>query len=210
MALEPPSASDPASAGETASVAGDWPARRRIERRLHDGPALRISALALRLGLLSQKLPGGSDLNHELDDLRHQLHLVLEELRDVSDQIYPPLLYEAGLAPTLQELASRTPVPVTVLAPDGRFAPAAEALGYFVVAELLRTLEDFGRTGSATVQVAPGRPDRDPTLDVTLELAPDDRPVAAAALDRIARLGAAGQHVTGPSTETIIVRIPCG
>jgi hypothetical protein len=194
----------------TSDVVDNWLARRRIERQLHDGPALRISALTLRLGLLSQELPAGSGAHRELDDLRHQLHLVLQELRVISDQIYPPLLYEAGLAPTLDELASRTPVPVRVVTPDDRLAPDAEALGYFVVVELLDTLEEFGRAEAAAIEVASGRPGGDPTLDITLKLTALGHPCVAAVLERIARLGAVGERVTGPTTETIIVRIPCG
>ena len=138
-----------------------WQLRRRIERQLHDGPALRIAALTLHLGLLSQKLPGESQLQHDIDDLQHQLHLVLQDLRDIADQIYPPLLYEAGLAATLRELAARARVPVQVDVPKDRFDPSVEAVAYFVVAELLDTWEniqpDDDASPGASADVGPGQ-----------------------------------------------------
>jgi signal transduction histidine kinase len=182
---------------------------------LHDGPALRIAALTLQLGLLSQKLPGESQLQDDIEDLQHGLHLALQELRTISDQIYPPLLYEAGLAPTLSELASRARVPVRVEAPDDRFDPAVEAVAYFAVAELLDTLDTLDlldtnrQQQAATVAVRSDERQHDLTLDITLELATFDTSCRTKALERIQRLGAVVETRAGASTGTIKVRIPC-
>jgi len=55
-----------------------WLGRRALERQLHDGAALRISALALRLGLLRHTVPdAGPDLRTAVEDLQDELHLVL-------------------------------------------------------------------------------------------------------------------------------------
>ena len=117
-----------------ASVHRQWLGRRALERQLHDGAALRISALALRLGLLRHTVPAaGTDFRAAVEDLQDELHLVLQELRDVAGLLYPPLLDEAGLGPALREVAARCPVPVHVDAPDERFGPAAEGAAYFVL-----------------------------------------------------------------------------
>ena len=133
---------DPAAGGRLA--AAHWSCRRRLERQLHDGAALRISALTLQLGLLGGKLPAGTDLQRDIDELQDQLHVVLQELRAVSDQIYPPLLYEAGLRAALGELAARSGPEVHVDAPDERFDAAVEGVAYFTVREVLEGLEAGG------------------------------------------------------------------
>ena len=49
---------------------------------MHDGPALRLSALTLQLGLLKEKLQvGTANLQRDIDDLQRELHTVLQELR---------------------------------------------------------------------------------------------------------------------------------
>jgi hypothetical protein len=120
-----------------------WLGRRALERQLHDGAALRISALALRLGLLRHTVPGaGPDFRTAVEDLQDELHMVLQELRDVAGLLYPPLLDEAGLGPALREVAARCPVPVHVDAPDERFGPAAEGAAYFAVLGCLPQQDD--------------------------------------------------------------------
>lgn len=111
-----------------------WAARRDLERRLHDGAALRISALTLQLGLLRHRHPDGEqEFSSAVDDLQDELHVVLQELRDIAGQLYPPLLDEAGLGPALREAAARCPAPVHVDAPDQRFGPDVEGAVYFAV-----------------------------------------------------------------------------
>lgn len=181
-----------------------WNRRRDLERQLHDGPALRIAALTLRLGLLAQKVREGTgDLQRDIEDLQGQLHLVVQELRAIADQIYPPLLQEAGLGPALRELASSLRVPVHVDAVDGRFDPAVEGVAYFAVLEVL---EYATRTVDVTV-----RRDDD---GLALDLAHVDTGQGVAVRDRIQWLGGAVEVVGGSlsgvgAMGTIKVRIPC-
>ena len=122
-----------------------WQRRRRLERRLHDGAALRISALTLQLGLFRHRIPGSeASLDSSIDELQNELHAVLQELREVAAALYPPLLDDAGLGPALREEAGRLGVPATISVPDARFGPAAEGAAYFAVAECLA-----GRTADA-------------------------------------------------------------
>ena len=130
--LDPPAGDDVARLRRTAQR--EWAARRDLERRLHDGAALRVSALTLRLGLLSHLHPDeAQDLRAAVEDLQDELHLVLQELRDIAGRLYPPLLDEAGLGPALCEAASRFAVPVRIDAPDERFGPDVEGAVYFAV-----------------------------------------------------------------------------
>jgi signal transduction histidine kinase len=116
------------------SARRQWAARRDLERRLHDGAALRVSALTLRLGLLRHRHPDGrQEFEAAVESLQDELHLVLQELREIAGRIYPPLLDEAGLGPALREAASRSPAAVRVEAPEERFGPDIEGAAYFAV-----------------------------------------------------------------------------
>jgi signal transduction histidine kinase len=178
-----------------------WSRRRDLERQLHDGPALRIAALTLRLGLLAQKARGGAgDLQHDIEDLQDQLHIVSQELRAIADQIYPPLLLQAGLGPAVRELASSVQVPVRVDAVDGRFDPAVEGVAYFAVVAVLESLRPVTRTVDVTVR----RYDD----GLALDLANVDTGPGTAVRNRIQWLGESVE-IDGSVPGTIKVRIPC-
>jgi signal transduction histidine kinase len=192
---------EPRDAGDTRRRRLDehWNQRRDLERQLHDGPALRIAALTLHLGLLAQQVRDGTgDLQQHIEALQGQLHLALQELRAIADQIYPPLLQEAGLGPALRELASGVQVPVRIDAVDGRFDPAVEGVAYFAVREVL---EYATRTVDVTV-----RRDGD---GLALDLANVNTGQGVAVRDRIQWLGGAVEIVGGSVLGTIKVRIPC-
>ncbi|TWF79075.1 histidine kinase [Pseudonocardia hierapolitana] len=176
--------------------------RRSVERQLHDGAALRISALTLQLGLLRHRAAKAEcDLHAHIDDFQNELHAVLQELRDVSSKIYPPLLDEAGLGPALREAADRMDVPVRVDAPDDRFGPAAEGAAYFAVVGCLEALP----AGTATLDVVVRREDHTLAVDVVgVEVRHAD-----AMLGAVRRLDGAIDVAGGPHFGTITVRIPC-
>jgi signal transduction histidine kinase len=179
-----------------------WNRRRDLERQLHDGPALRIAALTLRLGLLGQKAADGAgDLRCDIEELQLQLHIVQQELRAIADQIYPPLLHEAGLGPALRELACSVRVRVRVDAADGRFDPAVEGVAYYAVLEVLENL----RPGTRTVDVTVRRDDD----GLALDLGNVNTGQAVAVRDRIEWVGGAVEIVEGSTMDTIRVRIPC-
>lgn len=185
----------------------DWGRRRELERQLHDGPALRISALTLRLGLLARKVHDHTDdLPHDIEELQAQLHIVLQELRAIADQIYPPLLQEAGLGAALRELAGNARLPVRVDAGDGRFDPVVEGVAYFAVLAVLENLrrEDL-RPTTRTVDVIVRRDARGLALDLTNV----DTGQGVAVHDRIQWLGGAVEVGGGSAVGTIKVRIPC-
>ena len=64
------------------------------------------------------------------------------------------MLTERGLGAALQDLAGRSPVPVTVEAAPGERLPAAvEATAYFVVAECLANVAKYAHASGAWVAV---------------------------------------------------------
>jgi signal transduction histidine kinase len=111
--------------------------RRRIEGDLHDGAQQRLVALALELRR-AQRRHGelDPDLAGVLASTVEGLQLSVEELRELALGIHPPVLTQQGLVAALEELAGRSPIPVTVDAAEiDRLPPAVEATAYFVACE---------------------------------------------------------------------------
>jgi signal transduction histidine kinase len=212
MKLEPaharagdaPRTDTPRSAPEQDSTAEreHWLWRRSIERQLHDGAALRISALTLQLGLFRHRVPDTDPgLRSSVDRMQDELHTVLQELRDVAGRVYPPLLDEAGLGPALREVADRSEVPVRVNAPDDRFGPAAEGAAYFAVSECVATVA----ADSLGLDVAVRREDGFLAVDV-VGAGPGQ---AEAMLARVGPLGGTIVLAGDSDAAMITARIPC-
>jgi signal transduction histidine kinase len=129
--------------------------RRALERNLHDGAQQRLVALSLQLGLAKTKLRDDPDVAERiLDGARTELASALEELRELARGIHPAILTDRGLAPALEALASRAPVPVEVgEVPEGRMPMPVEAVAYFVVAESLTNMAKYADAEYASVRV---------------------------------------------------------
>jgi signal transduction histidine kinase/streptogramin lyase len=76
--------------------------RTRIARELHDGVMQQIAALSLVLGTAKRKLPDDSEARSMVVDVQRKLIDVGAEIRQLSHDIYPPMLKEAGLAEVLR------------------------------------------------------------------------------------------------------------
>jgi signal transduction histidine kinase len=113
--------------------------RRRIERDLHDGTQQRLVSIAMSLGLLESRLPGEAPVVQPLvREAREALALALQELRELTHGINPPLLTERGLPAALDELCRRAALPTHLdLALDRRLPDQIESSAYFVASEAL-------------------------------------------------------------------------
>jgi signal transduction histidine kinase len=134
---------------------------RRIERDLHDGPQVRLAALAMILGEVSESLHGvrlgddGEDarIRGLIDSAHRNASETLTELRDLSHGIHPPVL-ERGLDAALASLAAASPVPATLTVTlPARPSPAIESIAYFCAAELLANVAKHSRASHAAVTV---------------------------------------------------------
>ncbi|WP_100500912.1 sensor histidine kinase [Geodermatophilus chilensis] len=180
-----------------------WQRRLRLQRQLHDGASLRISALVPQLGVVRTRVPDAQpDLDASIEGLQDQLHTVLQELREIARAIYPPVLDEAGLGPALRDHAEHTDVVVRVDVGPERFGPAVEGAAYFAVTGCLAALPP----GSPPVEVS-ARREGDALVLVLSGVPPRSAPVVA---DQVCGLG--GEVTTGGAPEggTIEARIPCG
>jgi len=134
--------------------AGDA-ARRRLERDLHDGAQQRLVALSVAIRLAKARLrddPAAAEaiLTGAAGELSH----ALEELRELARGIHPAILSERGLAPALEALAARSPVPVDVEIPGDRLPVPVEAAAYFVVSEAVTNATKHAGAGAVSVRVA--------------------------------------------------------
>ncbi|MBV9381304.1 MAG: hypothetical protein JOY82_15755 [Streptosporangiaceae bacterium] len=137
---------------------------RRIERDLHDGAQVRLTALAMALGEIKENLgAAGGGADPTADDAARTRMLVaaahqnakdtLAELRDLARGIHPPVL-DRGLGAALSMLSETSAIPVglDVSIPE-RPSPAIEAIAYFCAAELLANVAKHGAASRATISV---------------------------------------------------------
>ena len=129
-------------------------ARRRIERNLHDGAQQRLVTLSLSLRLAERELGGDPRAATLLAPISQQLSETLQELRELARGIHPAVLTDHGLDAALEALASRAPLPVTLLSTPGERLPEPiEATAYYIVAESLTNVAKYAQAGGATVAV---------------------------------------------------------
>jgi PAS domain S-box-containing protein len=133
-------------------AAGDE-ARRRIERDLHDGTQQRLVALGLDVETVRESLPADQrDARSELKRVRHELEAVLEDVRELSHGLHPPLLSQAGLGPSLRALARRSPIPVKLdVSVNERPSESTETAVYYVISEALANVAKHARASEISV-----------------------------------------------------------
>src|SRR6185437_15376545 len=130
----------------------------RIERDLHDGAQVRLTALALALGEIKESVDGDRATDERLRDLVAAAHAnakeTLAELRDLARGIRPAVL-DRGLEPALAVLAQTSPARVGLTVRLGRRpSPAIESIAYFCAAELLTNVAKHGEARHVAVTVS--------------------------------------------------------
>ena len=173
-----------------------WRRRICLERQLHDGAALRISSMALRLGALDREAP-----QRDIDALQDEVAAALEELRAVAGQIYPPLLHEAGLGPALRELVTARGTDAALDVVVDRAEPAVEGAVYFALVDVL---ESSPGPLAIRIRTEHGPPPEEDVVVVVIEGA--DPTLAPSVLDEAGPLGG----TVDVSGATITARFPCG
>jgi signal transduction histidine kinase len=155
LALASADAREELSRSRARLVAASDTERRRLERNLHDGPQQRLVTLAVTLRLAESRLATDPDTVHDLIvDARDELDQALEELREIARGLHPGVLTARGLAPALESLAARVPIPVHLsVETGGRCLEAVEVAAYYVVAEALANAIRYSGADSVDVNV---------------------------------------------------------
>jgi hypothetical protein len=113
--------------------------RRRLARTLHDSASQTLSAAAMSLSLLEGEGGLSAAGKRALAQAQVLVAACCKELQEISQQLHPPLLAEAGLGPALAALARRLGPGRLVLehAPLPRLPPLTELNAFRFVEEAL-------------------------------------------------------------------------
>ena len=150
-------------------AAGDE-ARRRIERNLHDGTQQRLIALGLDLQRIRAQLPNNQqEADAGLERMERDLESVLEDVRELSRGLHPPLLARRGLGPSLRALTRRSPIPVDLeIELDERPPAPVETALYYIVSEALTNAIRHSQASLISVSIAPDPDGASPSLRATI------------------------------------------
>ena len=126
--------------------------RRRLERDIHDGPQQRLVRLRMDLARAhrqAEKDPAAASAI--IQGAMEQTQQTLDELRQLSRGIAPPVLIDRGLAAAITEVATRSSVPVTVSTELPDLPDHVSQAAYFVVSEALANLNKHSGATAAGV-----------------------------------------------------------
>ena len=130
-------------------------ARAQLERDLHDGAQQQFVSAMLQLQLAERRAASDPEGARELRAQAIELASTgVDELRRLAAGIHPAILADRGLGPAVEALASRLPLPVSVVrTPDVRLPTAVEASVYFFVSEALTNVVKHADARAATVSI---------------------------------------------------------
>jgi signal transduction histidine kinase len=141
---------DELAASRARIVAAGDAERRRIERDLHDGAQQRLVSIGLALRHAQHELGPEAAARRTLEGALAEIGDAIGELRELAGGLRPAQL-DAGLAPALQELASRAAMPVALDATAERFPHGVEAAAYFIACEALTNVTKHAHASRVAV-----------------------------------------------------------
>jgi signal transduction histidine kinase len=128
--------------------------RRRIERDLHDGAQQRLVHTIVSLKVARQEVDRAGGPGLELiDEALDHAQRGNDQLRELVHGILPAVLRRGGLRAAVENLVTRTALPVSVDVLDERLPPSVEANAYFVIAEALTNVVKHAQAHKAQVRV---------------------------------------------------------
>ncbi len=150
---------------------GQQDERRRIALDLHDGVGQTLTALTITLDSLMTTIDQGpseavsAEAAEKARRAREMASVALEETRDVATRLRPTRLAEIGLAAAVEELVSRTAIPVDIaIAPElrrpGILPQETEAEVLRIIQEALGNSIRHARAEHRWVRLEAPAPDR--------------------------------------------------
>jgi signal transduction histidine kinase len=138
-------------------VAAQDQERHRLARDLHDGLQQQLVVLRMQVGMLQDGMgvdPSG-DPAQEFAKLGQQLDTVIDQLREVTHNLYPSILLDRGLAAALRSYVGRLPLSARLTCePDAfpRLEPALESAAYFLMCEAVTNA--LKHSGATTIELS--------------------------------------------------------
>lgn len=145
--------------------------RHRLARDLHDGIQQQLVVLRMRLGLLQESAASPPDAA-KYEELGRELDHAIEQMREVTHDLYPSILLDRGLTAALRSYISRLPVPARFTCspePFPRLPPEVESGAYFLLGEAITNA--LKHSGASEIAVS-ARADADALV---VEVADDGR-----------------------------------
>jgi signal transduction histidine kinase/ligand-binding sensor domain-containing protein len=133
--------------------------RIRIAGELHDGVLQRITSLSLRLGTATLGLPPDSEPKAEVREVENDLIQVGAEIRQLSHELHPAMLQEAGLPAALssycEEFSSLRGIPISYKADDSveELSPGAALCIYRIAQEALGNVAKHAKAKQVEVRL---------------------------------------------------------
>ena len=203
---------DEVAASRARIVAAGDAERGRIERNLHDGAQQRLVSIGLALRHAQHELEPEAAARQTLDGALDEIADAIGELRELARGLRPPQL-DAGLAPALQELASRAAMRVAVDATTERFPDGVETAAYFIACEALTNTTKHAHAShvSLSAQRRNGRLIICVADDGVGGAAPRNGTGLSGLVDRVGALGGTLRIESERGAGTrLIAELPCG
>jgi PAS domain S-box-containing protein len=161
--------------------------RKRISRDLHDSVGQNLTGLHWSLARIGRQQSVGGKLKVDLKECEHMVQVCIEEVRAVSQGLYPPALEMLGLAPVVEwqakRFAEQSGLQIRLEMPERmeRMEPDREITLFRVFQECLSNVRRHSNSDAAAVRL------RQESGAVILEV--EDRGVGAPAdlIDRLER-----------------------
>jgi signal transduction histidine kinase len=135
-------------------LAAEQHERRRLERDLHDGAQQRLVGLSLELGELAARPGLDPAVRDAVRTAVDEVTASLADLRDLAHGIHPAVLSDHGLSVAVETLATRSAVPVRLVAvPAERLPVPVELAAFYVVSEALTNVARHAAGSVAAVAV---------------------------------------------------------
>jgi signal transduction histidine kinase len=123
--------------------------RSRLERRLADGAIGYLDELTAVLGHLHDQ----ADLCSLVDQSLAEVEDTRADLAQLARGLHPVALVEHGLAGALADLATRSPIPISLRVPDGRLPELVEATIWYGCAEAVTNIGKYAGATAARIDV---------------------------------------------------------
>jgi signal transduction histidine kinase len=119
--------------------------RRKLERNLHDAVQQSLVAIRVNLALTSQLSDLDPVVRSRLDGIGQSVEEALEELREVSHGLYPPVLSDWGLVKALESIQRPSVATLAIRATGiGRYPAELESAVYYCCLEAIQNATKHG------------------------------------------------------------------